>query len=116
MCGIAGELNFDGRMADTDAVQRMTRQLARRGPDGAGMVHHGPRAFGHRRLRIMDLSDRAQQPMVDSGLGLGIVYTSGTLSPPVGEPTGVPVWSGGATPAGPPVRDAFPFIPDAPSP
>lgn len=74
MCGIAGELNFDGRMADTDAVRRMTHQLARRGPDGAGLVHHGPRAFGHRRLRIMDLSDRAQQPMVDPELGLGIVY------------------------------------------
>ncbi|MCO5111378.1 MAG: N-acetylglutaminylglutamine amidotransferase [Burkholderiaceae bacterium] len=32
------------------------------------------RGFGHRRLKIMDLSDAAQQPMVDPLLGLGVVF------------------------------------------
>src|SRR5690606_19470599 len=31
-------------------------------------------AFGHRRLRVIDTSDAAEQPMVDPHLGLSIVY------------------------------------------
>ena len=31
-------------------------------------------AVGHRRLKIIDLSEHAQQPMVDNELGLGIVF------------------------------------------
>src|SRR5690606_34380465 len=31
-------------------------------------------AWGHRRLKIMDLSESAQQPMIDPALGLGIVF------------------------------------------
>lgn len=48
--------------------------MNRRGPDGSGIVHRGKVAFGHRRLKIIDLSEAAQQPMVDSDLGLTIVY------------------------------------------
>ena len=48
--------------------------MAPRGPDGAGLVMHGNAGFGHRRLKIIDLSERAQQPMVDSGLGLTIAF------------------------------------------
>ncbi len=74
MCGIAGELRFDGRAADADAVARMMCPMQRRGPDGVGLFQQGTRAFGHQRLKIMDLTERAQQPMFDAGLGLGIVY------------------------------------------
>jgi asparagine synthase (glutamine-hydrolysing) len=74
MCGISGEIRFDGEYASTDAVTRMTAAMAARGPDGSGLVSRGPVALGHRRLRIIDLSDRAQQPMVDSELGLNIVF------------------------------------------
>lgn len=52
----------------------MTDVMAPRGPDGAGLVIHGNAGFGHRRLKIIDLSERAQQPMVDSGLGLTIAF------------------------------------------
>ena len=48
--------------------------MAPRGPDGSGLVVHGNAGFGHRRLKIIDLSERAQQPMVDSGLGLTIAF------------------------------------------
>lgn len=48
--------------------------MTRRGPDGSGIVVRGPVGLGHRRLKIIDLSDAAQQPMVDSHLGLHIVY------------------------------------------
>lgn len=38
------------------------------------MVCHGNAGFGHRRLRIIDLSEKAQQPMVDAMLGLTIAF------------------------------------------
>jgi len=74
MCGIAGEVRFDGRAADASAVAAATAVLAPRGPDGAGLWCQGPVAFGHRRLKIIDLSDRAQQPMLDPDLGVGLVF------------------------------------------
>ena len=74
MCGIAGELRFDGQLADVHAVFDITRAQARRGPNGQGFYSLGGRCFGHRRLSIMDLSERAHQPFVDNMLGLGVVF------------------------------------------
>ncbi|GAB3654364.1 N-acetylglutaminylglutamine amidotransferase [Actinocorallia lasiicapitis] len=74
MCGFCGELRFDGATADVPAVARMNTALTSRGPDGSGVWSAGPLAFGHRRLRIIDLSDRAAQPMVDAELGLTAVF------------------------------------------
>ncbi len=74
MCGLAGEIRFDGTPARKDAVQAMQQQMTSRGPDGEGLWHAGRLAFGHRRLKIIDLSEHAAQPMRDAALGLGIVY------------------------------------------
>ncbi|ABC22789.1 N-acetylglutaminylglutamine amidotransferase [Rhodospirillum rubrum] len=74
MCGVCGEIRFDGQFAGTTAVDRMTAKLAPRGPDDGGILVHGPVALGHRRLSIIDLSPKAAQPMVDSDLGLSIVF------------------------------------------
>jgi asparagine synthase (glutamine-hydrolysing) len=74
MCGIAGEIRFDDRRADREAVSRMTVLQAPRGPDGQGTYAKGRVALGHRRLKIIDLSDRAAQPLVDESLGLVIVF------------------------------------------
>ncbi|MBP1852465.1 N-acetylglutaminylglutamine amidotransferase [Rhizobium halophytocola] len=74
MCGIAGEIRFDGSFADTSAVDKMACVLAPRGPDGSGVLARGPVAFGHRRLKIIDLSENAAQPMADPALGLTIVF------------------------------------------
>ncbi|MBX3606085.1 MAG: N-acetylglutaminylglutamine amidotransferase [Piscinibacter sp.] len=74
MCGIAGEVRFDGNAADAQAVGRMTETMRPRGPDAGGAVQQGRVAFGHRRLRIIDLSERGQQPMVASDLGLTLVF------------------------------------------
>jgi asparagine synthase (glutamine-hydrolysing) len=73
VCGIAGELSFDGP-ADVALVDRMADAMAPRGPDGSGAWAHGRVALGHRRLRIIDLSERGAQPMVDSELGLAVVF------------------------------------------
>jgi asparagine synthase (glutamine-hydrolysing) len=74
MCGICGEIRWDGQAADVGAVARMTGAMTSRGPDADGVVAHGPVAFGHRRLSIIDLSARGAQPMVDADLGLTLVF------------------------------------------
>ncbi|WP_207453327.1 N-acetylglutaminylglutamine amidotransferase [Desertivibrio insolitus] len=74
MCGIAGELAFDGDRADRDAVAAMTVAMADRGPDGEGAWCDGWVALGHRRLSVIDLTERGAQPMVDAELGLTVVF------------------------------------------
>jgi len=74
MCGICGEIRWDGQAADVGAVTRMTGAMMSRGPDSDGVVAHGPVALGHRRLSIIDLSARGAQPMVDSYLALTLVF------------------------------------------
>jgi asparagine synthase (glutamine-hydrolysing) len=74
MCGIVGELRTDGAAADLEAVIRMAGPVAARGPDGAGTWSAGSVALSHRRLAIIDLSRRGDQPMLDPELGLAIVF------------------------------------------
>src|SRR3990167_9587157 len=74
MCAIAGELRFDQRPADLAAVERITHHMAARGPDAHGFFSQGPLALGHRRLKIMDLAEASGQPMIDSELGLTMVF------------------------------------------
>jgi asparagine synthase (glutamine-hydrolysing) len=78
MCGICGELRLDGTPADLDAIGRMMAELTRRGPDHGGSYSDGALAFGHRRLAIIDLSVRSNQPLVDAELGLALVF-NGTI-------------------------------------
>lgn len=73
MCGICGELRT-GEVADVGAVARMNATMGDRGPDGGGVWSQGPVALGHRRLKIIDLSECAAQPMTDPELGLTIVF------------------------------------------
>ena len=74
MCGLCGEITFDGSPASVEAIGAMTCSMVPRGPDAGGVVSRGRFAFGHRRLRIIDLSERGQQPMVDPELGLTLVF------------------------------------------
>lgn len=79
MCGLTGEIRFDGERPDIAAVERMTDRLAPRGPDGRGVWSQGPVALGHRRLKIIDLSEAGAQPMADprariAGVFNGCVY------------------------------------------
>ncbi|GAB3347885.1 N-acetylglutaminylglutamine amidotransferase [Modestobacter lapidis] len=74
MCGLCGDITFDGTAADTAAVARMVEELVPRGPDGQGVWDVGRVAFGHRRLSVIDLSQNGAQPMVDEELGLTAVF------------------------------------------
>lgn len=74
MCGLCGEITFDGSPASVEAMNAMACSMVPRGPDGGGILSRGQFAFGHRRLKIIDLSERGQQPMVDSELGLTLIF------------------------------------------
>jgi len=60
----------------------MKCEMQARGPDDGGTFSSGFRAFGHRRLKIMDLGARSQQPMMDASLGLGIVFNGAIYNHP----------------------------------
>ena len=61
MCGIAGIHYSDGaRMADTGLLDRMTRVIAHRGPDGQGNHIEPGVGLAHARLSIIDIGGGAQ--------------------------------------------------------
>jgi asparagine synthase (glutamine-hydrolysing) len=74
MCGILGQINFSGDAVDPASLMAMSATMTSRGPDGVGVYVQGRLGFGHRRLKVIDLTQASQQPMVDARLGLGIVF------------------------------------------
>ena len=78
MCGLCGELRFDASAPDTGVIERMKEKLQKRGPDSAGTYIKTPMALGHRRLAIIDLSEKAAQPMVDEKSAVALVF-NGTI-------------------------------------
>lgn len=66
MCGIVGIIDFN-RSTSEATLAKMTKSLAHRGPDDAGVwMAQLPQAqvgLGHRRLSILDLRPDAAQPM-----------------------------------------------------
>jgi asparagine synthase (glutamine-hydrolysing) len=75
MCGICGIVARDPRgTVDHMAVERMTRALRHRGPDGEGTHVSGPVGLGHTRLAIIDVSDAGRQPMFNEDGRYAIVF------------------------------------------
>ena len=74
MCGIAGIYRFDGKAVARSLLEGMCDALKHRGPDGAGTFCTSTIGLAHRRLKIIDLSDDANQPMADKEHGLVVVY------------------------------------------
>ena len=74
MCGIAGIVSETA--VDVDALRRMDRRVAHRGPDDHGIWSRsdGSVAFAHRRLSILDLSSAGHQPFVSSDSRFVITY------------------------------------------
>ncbi len=86
MCGIAGAVIISGSPLRADDLVVMRDQMIHRGPDDAGIWLSNDRKIGlaHRRLTIIDLSDRAAQPMSDVHHGVvvsfnGEIYNYKTL-------------------------------------
>ncbi|MEZ5582539.1 MAG: asparagine synthase (glutamine-hydrolyzing) [Candidatus Competibacteraceae bacterium] len=67
MCGVAGIYAYDDRASPIERkeLHRINDYMAARGPDGQGAWYstNGRVALGHRRLSIIDLSERGAQPM-----------------------------------------------------
>jgi asparagine synthase (glutamine-hydrolysing) len=77
MCGLCGELWWNGQNATEQSLRAMQCQLERRGPDDGGLWTQNQIGLGHRRLAIIDLSPAGHQPMVDNELSLvfnGCIY------------------------------------------
>ena len=78
MCGICGQLRFDGKNVSSKSLNTMMSRLAKRGPDSSGRWAAGKIGFGHQRLSIIDLSSHGAQPMLDDDLNLALVF-NGTI-------------------------------------
>lgn len=63
MCGIAGIFNLNGKTVAEKQIKQMAGALAHRGPDGEDVFVNENIALGHRRLAILDTSQKASQPM-----------------------------------------------------
>ena len=74
MCGISGVVLKSGEKADRALIEEMTLQMTHRGPDAMGIYLHEEIALGHRRLKIIDLSDQANQPMFTPDGKVGVVF------------------------------------------
>ena len=69
MCGING---FTFR--DEKIIQKMNDMIVHRGPDSYGFFSDENITLGHRRLKIIDLSERAAQPMSDKERSVWVVF------------------------------------------
>lgn len=68
MCGILGALNFDGDFESSlDLIKH-------RGPDAGSVFQHKNIFLGHRRLKVIDLSDSANQPMTSNDGRYTIIF------------------------------------------
>ncbi|MGH7159730.1 MAG: asparagine synthase (glutamine-hydrolyzing), partial [Acetobacteraceae bacterium] len=65
MCGITGHWARSGEDLGAEVFRDFTDRLAHRGPDGRGEEYFPAERLrlGHRRLAILDLSERGRQPM-----------------------------------------------------
>jgi asparagine synthase (glutamine-hydrolysing) len=82
MCGICGFINLRGQPVDATVGQHMIDLLWHRGPDGHGSFvsqksdHHTSLSIflGHRRLKIIDLSNAAQQPLPNEDETVWVIF------------------------------------------
>lgn len=66
MCGIAGILPVGSTAQHQPALSAMLLAEAHRGPEASGEYADDHILLGHRRLRIIDLSEGGRQPMTDA--------------------------------------------------
>lgn len=73
MCGICGYFDQSGKPADRELLERMSRAIGHRGPDGSGDLVDRNVALGHRRLSIIDL-EGGKQPLTNEDGTLHVVF------------------------------------------
>lgn len=73
MCGIAGTLQLQGGLADSQRLRKMIAAIRYRGPDDSGVYSHGPVGLAHARLSIIDLAG-GHQPMAIANGSIWIAF------------------------------------------
>ena len=73
MCGIAGIIDFKGKMILKSEIEAMCSVMTHRGPDAFGIYLNRNVGLGHRRLSIIDLSESANQPMPNEDRSIWLV-------------------------------------------
>lgn len=74
MCGITGIFNVRGNPTNAQTIKQMTDQLVHRGPDSGDVYIDNNIALGHRRLAILDISQKGAQPMASKSGNWVIVF------------------------------------------
>jgi len=74
MCGIAG-FSVTKKLTDKiNILKNMNDKMSHRGPDGEGFYHDDSVSFSHKRLAILDLNKRSNQPFSDSNKDYVITF------------------------------------------
>ena len=63
MCGLAGVFNLNDKPVTTQLLKKMGEIIAHRGPDGEGLFIDENVGLVHKRLAILDTSEKGAQPM-----------------------------------------------------
>lgn len=78
MCGIAGIYSLTEKIHSQKVLVKMAKAIEHRGPDGEGFYHHKNVSLAHKRLSIIDVSDKGAQPM-KSGQGNWVISFNGCI-------------------------------------
>ena len=70
MCGICGFYGFE----DKRLIKQMTDILYHRGPDDSGIFIDKDVCLGHRRLSIIDLSEKGRQPIFNEDKSVMVIF------------------------------------------
>ena len=77
MCGICGELRFNNTEITNVRIQEMLESIASRGPDNTGQYKDDNIFLGHKRLSVIDISSKSNQPMEENNLVIvfnGVIF------------------------------------------
>jgi len=75
MCGICGVIDYGGKKEiNRETLVKMCAEMSHRGPDGEGIHIKGRAGLGHRRLKIIDLSEAGRQPMFNEDGRIWLVF------------------------------------------
>jgi asparagine synthase (glutamine-hydrolysing) len=74
MCGIVGFWTADSEVISKEQLESACKLIQHRGPDASNVYVHRGIGLGHQRLSIIDLSEAADQPMIDASGQVVLVY------------------------------------------
>ena len=79
MCGICGIIDYKGNTIDKELISKMNSLMVHRGPDDEGIYICKQQlkpsvGLGHRRLKIIELSEAGHQPMANEDESIWIVF------------------------------------------